>query len=68
MSMLPNSDSSMPSATLSHVTREANFVPLDPHQIDEIGDPGPFTMELADVYGAILVAVPLGILAKSLLL
>jgi len=68
MSMLPMSDSVMPSATVSQARPEATFIPSDPHQIDEIGDPGPFTMELADVYGAILVAVPLGILVKSLLL
>jgi hypothetical protein len=68
MSMLPISDSFMPSATESQARPEANFVPTDPHQIDELGDPGPFTMELADVYSAILVVVPLGILAKSLIL
>ena len=68
MSMLPSSDSFMRSASASHVRPEANFIPTDPHQIDETGDPGPFTMELADVYGAILVVVPLGILVKSLLL
>lgn len=68
MSMLPMSDSFKPSAAVSQARPEAKFIPTDPHQIDEIGNPGPFTMELADVYGAILVAVPLGILAKSLLL
>jgi hypothetical protein len=68
MSMLPISDSLMPSAPVSQVRPEANFIPADTHQIDETADPGPFTMELADVYVAILVVVPLGILVKSLLL
>lgn len=68
MSMLPPSEPLMPSATVSSAGPDVGYVPSDPHQIDEIGDPGPFTMELADVYSAILVVVPLGILAKSLIL
>jgi hypothetical protein len=68
MSTLPISDSCAPSAPASQVRPEGNFILTDTHQIDETGDPGPFTMELADVYGAILVVVPLGILVKSLLL
>lgn len=67
MSTLPMSDTLSPAA-VSHERPEARVIPSDPHQIDEIGNPGPFTMELADVYSAILVVVPLGILAKSLIL
>jgi hypothetical protein len=66
MSMLPMSDMSPITGSQEHA--EVRFIPSDPHQIDETGDPGPFTMELADVYSAILVVVPLGILAKSLIL
>ncbi len=60
--------SPMSPAPISQAHPETNFIPSDPHQIDETGNPGPFTMELADVYGAILVVVPLGFLAKSLIL
>ena len=67
MSMLPMSDT-LSSAAVSNQRPEGRSIPSDPHQLDEIGDPGPFTMELADVYSAILVVVPLGILAKSLIL
>jgi hypothetical protein len=66
--MLQVPQSPMSSAPISQARLEANFVPSDPHQIDEVGNPGPFTMELADVYGAILVVVPLSFLAKSLIL
>ena len=68
MSTLPISNSQVPSVPASQVRPEGNFIPIDTRQIDESGDPGPFTMELPDVYGAILVVVPLGILVKSLLL
>ena len=68
MSTSPISNSYVPSVPASQVRPEGNFTPTDTHQIDEAGDPGPFTMELADVYGAIIVVVPLGILVKSLLL
>jgi hypothetical protein len=66
--MLHVPHSPMSPAALPHASPETNFVPSDPHQIDETGNPGPFTMELADVYGAILVVVPLSFLAKSLIL
>jgi hypothetical protein len=66
--MLHMPQSPVSSAPISQASRETNFIPSDPHQIDEIGNPGPFTMELADVYGAILVIVPLSFLAKSLIL
>jgi hypothetical protein len=66
--MLHMPHSPVSSAPISKASPEINFIPSDPHQIDEIGNPGPFAMELADVYGAILVIVPLSFLAKSLIL
>lgn len=66
--MLHMPHSPVSSAPISQAGPETNFIPSDPHQIDEIGNPGPFTMELADVYGAILVVIPLSFLAKSLIL
>jgi hypothetical protein len=68
MSTLPISDSYVPSAPGSKVRPEGTFIPADTPQIDETGNLGPFAIELADVYSAILIVVPLGILVKSLLL